>query len=91
MAFYGHAPEVLLLPEMVSVHDAMGTKVPRVDCPFVLLDVQIDGFRPAWLDEMQRDYTEVRRLMDPRDPSELKVVVFQSKPSLARRPGADAR
>ncbi len=80
VAFYGDVPGAELTPETPTLESALAQKKIGPNIEFVVLDLQIIGFRPEWRTQIEREYREVFRLEDPRSKrDEIKVLVYRAR------------
>ncbi len=88
VAFYSTLPVTTLGPRARSIDGALNNAPVRASYDYVVLHVGAHEYRPEWIGELKTRYSQVRLFPDPtsgtRRPK--KVLVFQSKEGLARRP-----
>jgi hypothetical protein len=95
VAFYGDMPGAELTPETPTLESALARTQIGPNVEFAVLDLQINGFRPEWRTQIERDYREVFRLQDPRsDSDEIKLLVYRARhnvdPAVGSAEPADA-
>ena len=80
VAFYGDLPGAELTPETGTLEAALARSKVRGNVEFAVLDLQINGYRQEWREQIERDYREVFRLEDPRSKrDEPKVLVYRAR------------
>ena len=92
VAFYSTLPVTTLGPGARSIDGALSNAPVRASYDYVVLHVGAHEYRPEWIAELESRYSQVQLFPDPtsgtRRPK--KVLVFQSKVGLARRPHGKA-
>jgi hypothetical protein len=78
IAFYGEMPGADLNPETATVDVAVAKLPDGTRFEFAVLDLQINGYRPEWKEQLERTCTEVFRLVGRRSTrDETKVLVYR--------------
>lgn len=85
IAFYAQLPGADLNPETTTVDAAVAQLPGGANFEFAVLDTQIIGYRPEWKEQLERNCSEVFRLVDPRSGrDETKVLVYRNRHAAER-------
>ncbi len=80
VAFYGQTSGVRLAPETASIETALLAGSRELKYDFAVLDLKVEGYRPTWREQIEREFDEVMRLNDPNGlGTDVKLLVYRRR------------